>query len=242
VWAAVSGLALAVGPVVGGALVGIWNWRAIFWFNLLFGVVALAAAAIVLPENADPEAHRVDVPGALLGAAALAALIFAVMTGEHAGFAAPAVLVLFCGSAVAGSAFLWWEHRAAHPLLDLRFLRIARFGTANAVAFCTYFATFAIFFTALFLDEVAGYSGFRIALTFLPMMVLMIGSSLLAGVLGSVPPERSGMAASAANTSRKIGAVTGVAILGAALVWSRHQSRIPESRSERRKARCASTS
>jgi len=276
VWAAVSGLALAVGPVVGGALVGIWNWRAIFWFNLLFGMAALAVAAIVLPENADPEAHRVDVPGALLGAAALAALIFAVMTGEHAGFAAPAVLVLFCGSAVAGSAFLWWEHRAAHPLLDLRFLRIARFGMANAVAFCTYFATFAIFFfTALFLDEVAGYSGFRIALTFLPMMVLMIGSSLLAGiwesvtglrglisagcltfgagllltnvalsphpaylplagalavtgigigatvvpitssVLGSLPPERSGMAASAANTSREIGAVTGVAILGA---------------------------
>ena len=276
VWAAVAGLALAAGPVLGGALVGVWNWRGIFWFNLAFGVAALIAAAIVLPENADPEAHRVDIAGALLGAAALAALIFGVMTGESTGFTAPVVLVLFCGSAVAGCAFLWREHRAAHPLLDLRFLRVARFSTANVVAFCSYFATFAIFFfTALYLDEVSGYSGFRIALAFLPMTVLMIASSVLAGilesptglrwsisggclcfatgllltsatlrpqpnfallagalaltgvgigwtvvpitssVLGAVPLERSGMAASAANTSREIGAVTGVAVLGA---------------------------
>ena len=276
VWAAVAGFALAAGPVLGGALVGAWNWRGIFWFNLVFGAATLIAAAVLLPENADPEAHRVDIAGAVLGAAALAALIFGVMTGESAGFAAPAVLALFCGSAVAGCAFLWREYRAAHPLLDLRFLRVAQFATANVVAFCAYFATFAIFFfTALYLDEVVGYSGFRIALAFLPMTLLMITSSVLAGiwespaglrwsisggclcfaagllltnatlsphppfavlagalaltgvgigwtvvpitssVLGAVPQERSGMAASAANTSREIGAVTGVAVLGA---------------------------
>ena len=64
VWAAVSGLALALGPVIGGALVGAWNWRAIFWFNLVFGLAALVAGLIVLPENSDPDAHRVDIPGA----------------------------------------------------------------------------------------------------------------------------------------------------------------------------------
>jgi MFS family permease len=63
VWAAVSGLALAVGPVLGGALVGAWSWRGIFWFNLAFGLAALAAAAIILPESADPDAHRVDIGG-----------------------------------------------------------------------------------------------------------------------------------------------------------------------------------
>src|ERR1700691_1419843 len=57
VWAAVSGLALALGPVIGGALVGAWNWRAIFWFNLAFGLAALVAGLIVLPENSDPDAH-----------------------------------------------------------------------------------------------------------------------------------------------------------------------------------------
>ena len=179
--------------------------------------------------------------------------------------------------------FLWWESRAAHPLLDLRYLRVPAFLTANLVAFAAYFATFAVFFfTALYLQEVAGYNGYRIALTFAPMTVLMIVASLLAGrwtsvlgprwsivagcvlfgagllltaaslspspaylplagalaltgagigttvvpatsaALAAVPARRSGMAASAANTSREIGAVTGVAILGA-LVNSRLQ-------------------
>jgi len=173
------------------------------------------------------------------------------------------------------AAFGWWERRSPNPLLDLRFLRMPQFSTANFAAFCTYFATFAIFFfTALYLTEVPAASGYRLAAVFAPMTVLMIASSVLAGrwtalagprwsitigclllaaglfltngylsphpdyplltvalgvagigigttvvpittaVLSAVPAERSGMAASASNTSREIGAVTGVAILG----------------------------
>jgi len=276
VWTAVCGLALALGPVVGGALVGVWDWRAIFWFNLAFGLAALTVGFRVLPESADPDAHRVDISGTVLGAAALSALVFAVITAETAGFAAPAVIALLCLSATAGTAFIWREHRAAHPLLDLRYLRVPRFVTANVVAFCAYFATFAVFFfTALYLAEVAGYTGYQIAVTFLPMTAVMTAASLLAGrwtqaagprwsvligcvifaagllltaitispspdlaalaaalaltgagvgstvvpvtssALSAVPPERSGMAASAANTSREAGAVLGVAVLGA---------------------------
>jgi EmrB/QacA subfamily drug resistance transporter len=276
VWAAVSGLALALGPVIGGALVGVWNWRGIFWFNVAFGLAALVAGLIVLPESADPDAHRVDIPGTVLGAAALTALVFGVIGGENAGFTSPSVLPLLGLSALAAAAFFWWESRAAHPLLDLRFLRVPRFLTANVVAFCAYFATFAVFFfTALYLEEVVGDTGYQIALLFLPMTALMIVASLLAGrwtdpagprwsiflgclmfgaglllttvtlnphpaylplaaalaltglgigatvvpitsaALSAVPPARSGMAASATNTSREIGAVTGVAILGA---------------------------
>ena len=276
VWAAVSGLALALGPVIGGALVGVWNWRAIFWFNLFFGLAALVAGLIVLPENSDPDAHRVDIAGTVLGVAALTAGAFAVIIGEGTGFSSASVITLLCVSAAAAAAFFWWESRAAHPLLDLRFLRVPRFLTANVVAFCTYFATFAVFFfTALYLQEVVGDTGYQLALIFLPMTALMILASLLAGrwtaaagprwsiflgcllfgaglllttltlspspaylplaaalaltgigigttvvpitssALSAVPAERSGMAASAANTSREIGAVTGVAVLGA---------------------------
>jgi predicted MFS family arabinose efflux permease len=254
----------------------VWNWRAIFWFNLACGLAALVAGLIVLPENADPDAHRVDIAGTVLGAAALTALVFGVIGGENTGFASPSVLALLGLSVVAAAAFFWWESRAAHPLLDLRFLRMPRFLTANVVAFCAYFATFAVFFfTALYLEEVVGDTGYQIALVFLPMTVLMIAASLLAGrwtdpagprwsifigclmfgaglllttvtlsphpsyvplaaalaltgagigatvvpitsaALSAVPPARSGMAASATNTSREIGAVTGVAILGA---------------------------
>jgi EmrB/QacA subfamily drug resistance transporter len=284
VWTAVSGLALAAGPVIGGALIGIWSWRAIFWFNLVFGLAALVAGLIVLPENADPDAHRVDITGVVLGAAALTAFTFAIINAESTGFGSLSVVLLLCVSALAGAAFFWWESRAAHPLLDLRFLRVPQFSVANLVAFCAYFATFAVFFfTALYLEEVVGDSGYQIALVFLPMTALMIGASLVAGrwtstvgprwsifigcllfsagllattftlsptpayvplaaalaltgigvgttvvpitssALTAVPPERSGMAASATNTSREIGAVTGVAILGA-LVDSRLQS------------------
>ena len=271
-----SGLALAVGPVIGGALVGVWNWRAIFWFNLAFGLVALVAGMIVLPESSDPDAHRVDIAGTVLGAAALSALVFAVIGGEDTGFTSASVITLLGLSAVAAVAFFWWESRAAHPLLDLKFLRKPTFLTANVVAFCAYFATFAVFFfTALYLEEVVGDTGYQITLIFLPMTALMIAASLLAGrwsdpsgprwsifigclmfgaglllttvtlsphpaylplaaalaltgvgigatvvpitsaALSAVPPARSGMAASATNTSREIGAVTGVAILGA---------------------------
>jgi MFS family permease len=297
VWTAVSGLALALGPVIGGALIGLWTtiggaapatlpgappgpspdgWRAIFWFNLLFGLAALIAGMIVLPENADPDAHRVDISGTVLGASALTAFTFAVIDAENGGFGAPSVIALLCISVVAAGAFFYRESRAAHPLLDLKFLRVPRFLTANVVAFCAYFATFAVFFfTALYLYEVANESGYQIALTYLPMTALMIAASLVAGrwttivgprllilvgcllfsaglllttatlnphpsyaplalslvltgvgvgttvvpatasALSAVPPERSGMAASATNTSREIGAVTGVAILGA---------------------------
>lgn len=279
VWAAVSGSALALGPVVGGALVYAWNWPAIFWFNVLFGLIALVAAVIVLPENSDPTHRRIDLPGAVLGAVALAALIFAVINAESAGFGSAESVALLCVSVVAALLFLWQESRAAHPLLDLRFLRIPLFATPNIVAFCAYFATFAIFFfTALFLEEVSGYNGGQIAMVFLPMTVLMILASLLAGrwtgsvgirwsivggcaafaggllwtnavisprppylplaaalaltgigigacvvpitssVLAVVPPERSGMAASTTNTSREVGAVMGVAILGAIVI------------------------
>jgi len=249
----------------------------------------LIVALIILPESADPTAARVDTAGTLLGAGALATFVFAIIDAESVGFGAPVVITLLCASVVLGVAFVWRERRAAHPLLDLRFLRVPQFTTANIAAFCTYFATFAIFFfTALYLVEVVSVSGFKLALIFLPMTVLMIVSSVLAGrwtalvgprwsitigclllaiglfladgylkpspsyvplvialslagigigttvvpvtssVLSAVPAERSGMAASAANTSREIGAVTGVAILGS-LVYSRlHASLITQ--------------
>jgi EmrB/QacA subfamily drug resistance transporter len=284
IWSAVSGLALALGPVIGGAIVGAWSWRGIFWFNLVFGLVALIAAAVTVPESSDPTAARVDTLGTVFGAGALAALMFAIIDAETSSFGATEVIVLLCAAAVLAAAFVVRERRAAHPLLDLRFFRLPQFTVPIIVAFCTYLATFAIFFfTALYLVEVPALSGYKIALVFAPMTILMILGSLFAGywtgragprwpittgcaafaaglliasplitqhpdyvalslalalagvgigitvvpvtaaVLDAVPPERSGMAASAANTSREIGAVAGASILGA-LVFSQLNS------------------
>jgi MFS family permease len=106
IWTAVCGLALALGPAIGGVLTGIWDWRAIFWFNLAFGAAALGLGTLVLPESADPDARRVDIAGTVLGAVALSALVFAVISAETAGFAAPDVIALLCVSAVAGTGCL----------------------------------------------------------------------------------------------------------------------------------------
>jgi EmrB/QacA subfamily drug resistance transporter len=289
VWAGTSGFALAMGPVIGGVLTGLWSWRSIFWFNVVLGLAILLVAALTLPESSDPTAARVDTAGTLLGAGALAAFVYAIIDSESAGFGAATVMVLLCLSAVLAVAFVLRERSAAHPLLDLRYFRMPQFTTANIAAFCTYFATFAIFFfTALYLVEVVALSGFKLALVFLPMTVLMIISSLLAGrwtavagprwsitigcvllaaglflaggflkpspdyaglvvalalagvgigttvvpvtssVLNAVPAERSGMAASATNTSREIGAVTGVAVLGSLVYSQLHASLVTQ--------------
>jgi EmrB/QacA subfamily drug resistance transporter len=275
IWAAVSGLALAMGPVIGGVLVGLWSWRAVFWFNLIFGALALVAAAIVLPENSDPVRARLDVAGFVLGAVAIGTATFATIAGETAGYIVWWVMLLYAVAVVALAIFVVVELRAENPVLNIRFFRRPPFTAAIVVAFTTYFGIFSIFFfVALYLEVVGATSPFSLALDFIPMTVGMVLASLftgrwvsaygsrppmvigclvaatgiiltevvitphsglstvgwtlaLAGIgfgivivpvtssaLSTVPPEHSGMAASTTNTSRELGAVAGVAILG----------------------------
>jgi EmrB/QacA subfamily drug resistance transporter len=276
VWAAVSGLALALGPVIGGALVGFSSWRAIFWFNLVFGVLGFGLASVFVPETSDRQGRRVDVAGFILGALFLFSASLAVIQGEVSGYEAPWILALFGVSAASLVVFLVVEHRSESPMLELSLFRRPPFAGSTMVVFAAYFGTFSIFFfTALYLQVVANASAYQTAVDFLPMAgglilasavtgpwvarggprvpmtigCLLAGGGILAtsavlgphvdlGTLGwvlpiagigigivlvpvtSVPltvvrPERSGMAASATNTSREMGAVFGVAILGA---------------------------
>ncbi len=276
IWAAVTGLALACGPVFGGTIVGAAGWRGVFWFNVAFAAVLLLVTSRFVPESADPEQARLDLPGLLLGALAVGAATFAIIEGETSGYRTAWVDVLFAVAAVAAVVFIVVESRAPSPMLDLRYFRLPAFSSALAVAFAVYFGIFSIFFfTALYLEEVAGYSGYRAAGAFGPMAAALIAGSLLAGrwvarrgarlpmtagcfiaafgilltrhylpthpsfwpltwslalaglgfgiaivpvtaaVLALVPAEHSGMAASASNTSRQLGAVFGVAVLGA---------------------------
>ena len=101
IWAAVSSLGLALGPLIGGLLVFGWSWRAIFWFNVFFGVLAFASAAVVLPESSDPVKARFDIPGFVLGALALGSLTFGIILGETAGYRTWWIVLLFLFS-VAG--------------------------------------------------------------------------------------------------------------------------------------------
>ncbi|MEU4317269.1 MFS transporter [Nocardia fluminea] len=182
VWAAVSGVALAAGPVLGGVLVHAYGWRSIFWFNLLIAAVALAAALWSIPESADPRPEPIDWAGALLGATAFGSLIYAATVGQDRGYTAPSVLALFAVGGLAFAGFIAVELRARAPMLDFRYLRLPAVRSALVVAFAVYFGIFSIFFfTALYLQVMQSYSAARTATVFAPMAATIVLGSLVAG-------------------------------------------------------------
>ena len=276
VWAAVSGLALALGPIIGGVLAAGIGWRSIFWFGLGFGALALGVAAVTLTESSDPAGRRLDVPGLVTGACAITAATFAVIGGENRGYGTWWIDGLFVVAVVLVVAFVQIERRSPDPVLRLEYFRNPTFTAANVVAFAVNLSVFSVFFfTALYLQLITDFSGYEIALVFTSLAVAMIVSGPLAGrwtarvgprvpmvlgcllagggllltdsqltattsvggltwplaiaglgfgialvsmtqaVLTLVRPEESGMAASTVNTSRELGGVFGVAVLGA---------------------------
>ncbi len=277
-WSAISGLALALGPVVGGILVGAGGWEAVFWFNLAAGVVLLVAVWSFVPDSRDPQPGRIDFAGFVLGTAGIGCVIFAAISGEYRGYGTWWVVALFVVGGAGLAAFIPVESRVPNPMLDPAYLRMPVVRTALFAAFAVYFGVFAIFFlTALYLDIGLHYSGWKLAGMFAPMAVAIVIGSLATGpwvarsgsrlpmvigctvagvgmlvarselgrgagltfallalalalaglgfgvtvvpltsaVLSHVPARHSGVAASATNTARQLGAVVGVAVLGA---------------------------
>jgi EmrB/QacA subfamily drug resistance transporter len=182
IWAAVSSLGLALGPLIGSLLVFGWSWRAIFWFNLIFGVLAFASAAVVLPESSDPVRARFDIPGFLLGALALGSLTFAIILGETAGYRTWWIDLLFFFALASAVTFVLAELRAKNPVLNVRYFKRPAFAGSSVIAFTAYFGTFAIFFmVALYLQVVVSVSPLGLALDFVPLAVGMVAASVLTG-------------------------------------------------------------
>jgi EmrB/QacA subfamily drug resistance transporter len=190
-WAAVSGLSLALGPVIGGLLVGVGDFRTVFWFNLALGAVLLAFAAGYVPNSNDPQPGRLDTGGFVLGALTLSSLIFAGVSGEQYGYDTWWIITLFVVSAIAAVLFVSAERGARSPMLDLSYLKQSSVANALFVAFAVYFGVFSIFFfTALYLDVVVGYSGLQMAGVFGPMAALIVGGSVGSGFwVGLVGPR-----------------------------------------------------
>src|SRR5579884_266702 len=196
-WSAVSGLALALGPVIGGLLVNLADWRAVFWFNLALGGVLLVALLQFVPNSSDPQPGGVDVSGFLFGAVTLGCLIYAGISGEQYGYATWWIVLLFALAGVAGIAFVRVEKRARSPMLDLRYLKDPAVSNALFAAVTVYFGVFSIFFlTALYLDVLLGYSGGRLAMAFAPMALAIVlgatGSGFWVGLVGPRGPLITG--------------------------------------------------
>jgi EmrB/QacA subfamily drug resistance transporter len=185
VWAGVSAMALAIGPLVGGLITENVSWHWVFYVNVPVGLLGLVAAWLLVPESRDTShEQRLDVPGLALSGVGLFALTFALIEANSYGWTSGVILGLFALAAVALSLFVVLELRQRLPMFDLRLFRNSTFAGANVVALLVTLAMFGVFFfVSLYMQNVLGYSPTEAGATFLPMTLLIIVVAPLAGRL-----------------------------------------------------------
>lgn len=191
VWGGVFGLSLALGPLVGGALVDSVGWRAVFLVNVPVGVIAFGLTTAFVPESRAPRARRIDPIGQILVIAALASLTYAIIEGTPHGWTSPEILSLFAFSLLSFGALIWHELHRDEPLLEVRFFRSAPFAGASAIAVCAFAAQAGfLFLSTLYLQDVRGLSPFHAGLYMLPMAGMTLVFAPLSGrIVGSRGPR-----------------------------------------------------
>ncbi len=183
-WAGISGVGLAAGPLVGGVLIQLSSWPAIFFVNLPVGIVALALGWPLLTESRNPNAQRLDLPGQVLVTGALACVIMALIESSSQGWTSALILGLFSGAAVCLAAFLLVEARVREPMLPLRLFRNRVFSVANVAGLLVGFVFIGtVFFITQFLQSVQGYTPLEAGLRTLPTTVGIFAVAPLAGLL-----------------------------------------------------------
>jgi EmrB/QacA subfamily drug resistance transporter len=282
IWGSVVGVSMAVGPVLGGALVDSVGWRGIFWVNIPVGLAALALTALFVPESRAPRGRKVDPVGQLLVITLLAALTYAIIEGPASGWSSARIIGFFglAGAALIG--LVSYEPRRAEPLIDLRFFRSAPFAGATSIAICAFAGLGGfLFLNTLYLQDVRHYSPLHAGLVTLPMAALTVVSAPLSGrivgargtrlplitagvaitasafmltsltgstsltwlvasymvfglgfglvnapitntAVSGMPPSQAGVAAAVASTSRQVGSVLGVAVVGSVVLSALH--------------------
>jgi EmrB/QacA subfamily drug resistance transporter len=199
-WAGVSALALAIGPVVGGALTEYVSWRAIFFLNLPVAVGAVAVTLFAAHESRDETTrHTIDWPGIVTISLGLTSLVLALIEGNAWGWGSPEIVGLLISAATSLVAFVLIERRVREPMVDFHLFRSKTFLGANAVGFIVSFAMLAMFFfTALYMQNMLGYSAIEAGVRFLPstLMIVLIApfAGRLADRIGPRPPMVAGLA------------------------------------------------
>jgi EmrB/QacA subfamily drug resistance transporter len=208
-WSGISGLGVALGPLVGGAVVDGISWQWIFWLNVPIGLVLAPLAYRRLAESHGP-AGRLDLPGLALGGFGLLGIVYGIVRGTELGWTSATVLGALIAGAAGLAAFVAWELRAPAPMLPMRFFRSRAFAASNGVSFAMYFGVFgSIFLLAQFFQVTQGLSPLEAGLrtlpwTAMPMLVAPI-AGLLSDRIGSRPLMVAGLALQA----------TGIALLAA---------------------------
>ncbi len=183
-WGATVGISLALGPVVGGALVQSVGWRSIFWINVPIGLLALALTMRFVPESRAPRPRRLDPLGQVLVVVLLASVTYAIIEAPAAGWLSAQTLGLFALATLAVTALLAYERRRIEPLLELRFFRSVPFSSASAIAVLAFAALGGfLFLNTLYLQEVRGLSALTAGLYTLPIAAMTLIFAPLSGRL-----------------------------------------------------------
>ena len=210
-WGGIGGLAVALGPLVGGAIVQGISWQWIFWLNVPFGLVLIPLALSKLQETHGSNG-RLDLPGLALSAAGLLAIVWGLVRGNDAGWTSVEVVSALLAGAVVLALFVLWELRAAAPMLPMRFFRNRTFTAANVASLFMFVGMFgSIFLLAQYFQTVQGASPLQSGLRILPWTAMPILIAPIAGLLSDRIGGRPIMAAGLALQA------TGLAWIGAIL-------------------------
>jgi len=198
IWSGLSGLAVALGPVVGGAVVDGLSWQWIFFLNVPIGILLAPLAYRALEESHGPDGV-LDVRGLVLASAGLLALVWSIVRGNDLGWLSGEILGAQVLAVVLLAAFVAWEHRAPAPMLPLRLFKRRAFSATNGVSLIMNFGIFgSIFLLAQFLQTVQGYSAFEAGVRTLPWTLMPMFVAPLAGIysdrIGSRPLMFAGLA------------------------------------------------
>jgi EmrB/QacA subfamily drug resistance transporter len=182
IWAGVSGLGIAIGPIVGGWLLSHFWWGSVFLVNVPVVIVALILGRLIVPDSKDPSPNALDPVGAVLSIIGLVSLVYAIIEAPSHGWTSTQTLVTFGFALVVLAVFAIWELRSDHPMLDVTFFENPRFTAANISIVLVFFALFgSLFFLTQYLQFVLGYTPLQAGLRVAPIALVLMVSAPLAG-------------------------------------------------------------
>jgi EmrB/QacA subfamily drug resistance transporter len=205
IWGGVVGISLALGPIIGGALIDSVGWRSVFWINIPVGVAALILTALFVPESRAARPRQLDVVAQVLVFGVLATLTYGIIEGPKRGWESPLILGGFIASALMLCALIVWERRRYEPLIDLRFFSSVPFSSATVIAVCGFAALSGfLFLNTLYLQNVRGFTPLHAGLATLPIALMALIFAPISGrVVGArgarVPLVIAGLAIGASG-------------------------------------------
>jgi EmrB/QacA subfamily drug resistance transporter len=215
IWGAGAGMGIAVGPLLAGLILEHLSWQSLFLFALPFVVLSLVATFTIIPESRLRDLPRIDIVGALLSMVLMGTLVYAIIEGPKEGIEDPFVIGALAIAAVSLIAFVLWELRQAHPLLEVRLFRIGAFSASAVALLGLFFCLTGLMFTVgLYTQAVLGFSSLKSGVIFIPLVVGIILTALPSAAIDG----RIG--------ARKTAALGFLVIIGAivwmVLSWSTH--------------------